>query len=112
MSLNREQLIAQAKPKVINVAVPEWGGDVFLRDITAGQRDQYDGFQIDQQGSAKYANFRARLLVLSLCDSEGVRLFGDGDVGVVSALPAQTIDRLWEQAAVLCGLKAEEVEKK
>jgi hypothetical protein len=47
-----------------------------------------------------------------LCDSEGVRLFADSDVGVISALPAQTIDRLWDQAAILCGLKADEVEKK
>lgn len=111
MGLNREQLLAQARPKIIEVPVPEWGGTIHLRDITAGQRDQYDGYQIDQQGQQKYTDFRARLLILSICDQDGNRLFTDSEVSTISSLPAHVVDRLWDQAALLCGLKTEQVEK-
>jgi hypothetical protein len=91
--------------------VPEWGGDVCLREITAGQRDQWDAWQIENEGAARYANIRARLLVLTICDEQGVRLFADNDIAVVSGLPAMSIDKLWDASCKLVGLRPEDVEK-
>jgi hypothetical protein len=100
-----------AKPRIVTIFVPEWGGDVCLREITAGQRDQWDAWQIENEGAARYANIRARLLVLTICDEQGVRLFADNDIAVVSGLPAMSIDRLWDASCKLVGLRPEDVEK-
>jgi hypothetical protein len=100
-----------AKPRIVTIFVPEWGGDVCLREITAGQRDQWDAWQIENEGAARYANIRARLLVLTICDEQGARLFGDKDIDIVSSMPAQTIDRLWDASCKLVGLRPEDVEK-
>jgi hypothetical protein len=111
MPLDRAAIIAGAKPRIITISVPEWGGDVCLREITAGQRDQWDAWQIENEGAARYANIRARLLVLTICDEQGVRLFADNDIAVVSGLPAMSIDKLWDASCKLVGLRPEDVEK-
>jgi hypothetical protein len=100
-----------AKPRIVTIFVPEWGGDVCLREITAGQRDQWDAWQIENEGAARYANIRARLLVLTICDEQGARLFADNDIAVVSGLPAMSIDKLWDASCKLVGLRPEDVEK-
>jgi hypothetical protein len=111
MPLDRAAIIAGAKPRIVTISVPEWGGDVCLREITAGQRDQWDAWQIEHDGAARYANIRARLLVLTICDEQGVRLFADNDIAVVSGLPAMSIDKLWDASCKLVGLRPEDVEK-
>ena len=111
MALDRAAIIGMAKPRIVTIFVPEWGGDVCLREITAGQRDQWDAWQIENEGAARYANIRARLLVLTICDEQGARLFGDKDIDIVSSMPAQTIDRLWDASCKLVGLRPEDVEK-
>ena len=111
MTLDRAAIIGMAKPRIVTIFVPEWGGDVCLREITAGQRDQWDAWQIENEGAARYANIRARLLVLTICDEQGARLFGDKDIDIVSSMPAQTIDRLWDASCKLVGLRPEDVEK-
>ncbi len=111
MPLDRAAIIGMAKPRIVTIFVPEWGGDVCLREITAGQRDQWDAWQIENEGAARYANIRARLLVLTICDEQGARLFGDKDIDIVSSMPAQTIDRLWDASCKLVGLRPEDVEK-
>lgn len=110
MALDRSAILA-AKPKIVTVSVPEWGGDVCMREITAGQRDQWDAWQIEHDGAARYQDIRARLLVLTICDEQGVRLFSDADIDIVSSLPANAIERLWSTACRLVGLRPEDVEK-
>jgi hypothetical protein len=104
MTLDKAAIIAGAKPRIITISVPEWGGDVCLRD-------QWDAWQIENEGAARYANIRARLLVLTICDEQGARLFTDKDIDIVSSMPAQTIDRLWDASCKLVGLRPEDVEK-
>ena len=111
MALDRAAIIGMAKPRIVTIFVPEWGGDVCLREITAGQRDQWDAWQIENEGAARYANIRARLLVLTICDEQGARLFADNDIAVVSGLPAMSIDKLWDASCKLVGLRPEDVEK-
>ena len=111
MTLDRAAIIGMAKPRIVTIFVPEWGGDVCLREITAGQRDQWDAWQIENEGAARYANIRARLLVLTICDEQGARLFADNDIAVVSGLPAMSIDKLWDASCKLVGLRPEDVEK-
>ncbi len=111
MPLDRAAIIGMAKPRIVTIFVPEWGGDVCLREITAGQRDQWDAWQIENEGAARYANIRARLLVLTICDEQGARLFADNDIAVVSGLPAMSIDKLWDASCKLVGLRPEDVEK-
>lgn len=86
--LTRDQIFAaQDIPPPEKVDVPEWGGDVYIRVMTGAERNAWDLSTITITGSGKQTKVtpnlkdsRAKLLVLTLCDETGKRLFTDQDV--------------------------------
>ncbi len=96
--------------------VPIWFGG---KDRSEQSLDEFYAFLGDKsskqrtlaEGAARYANIRARMLVLTICDEQGVRLFADNEISVVSGLPAHTVDKLWDASCKLVGLRPEDVEK-
>ena len=96
--------------KVERVEVPEWGLAVHVRELTAGQRDKFEGEQVSATGQQKYKNFRARLVVLTACRQDGGLLFTEAQVDDVAALPASGVDRVFDSACRLNRLLKEDVE--
>ncbi len=96
MGFSRDEILGKRRGRVEEVKVPEWGGTVFVREITASERDAFEASSLDKKGGAKMVNIRARLAVLTLSDSEGKRLFGDADVAALGELPASAMDRIFE----------------
>lgn len=98
--------IAPNLPRVV-VNVPEWGGSVTVRGMTAGERDRFE--MIVAEG--KRANFRAWLAVFTVCDASGQRLFEDGDVSRLTAQPAAALDRISDAAIALSRFTKADVEE-
>jgi hypothetical protein len=95
------------RPEVEEVAVPEWRGSVFVRVLTAGERDRFEVGVADH----KRANFRARLAVLAICDGGGQRLFREEDVAALAALPAPGLVRVCDVALRINKFREEDVEE-
>jgi hypothetical protein len=76
------------------VNVPEWGGEVFVRTLTGGERDRFEGWI---QGD-RFDAFRAKLAVLCVCDESGARVFADDDVALLSGKSTKPLDRIVEAA--------------
>ena len=74
--LDRKSIFKAVDLDIQNVPVPEWGGDICIRGLTARERDHFEA-SIGQ--SANLENLRARLVVLSICDEAGERVFKDSD---------------------------------
>ncbi|NBS94809.1 MAG: hypothetical protein EBT08_01395 [Betaproteobacteria bacterium] len=110
MALDRSAILSRAKGKVERVEVPEWADVIHLREISASERDNYEGNSIEAKGMAKWSNMRAKLLCLCICDEAGNRLFGDADIMLVGQLPAGLADRLWHRCLSLCGLSKDDVD--
>lgn len=118
----REILLSAARSQrpVERVAVPElaadgWDGTVWVRVIDGAERDAYELSGLASNGEVRLPrNFRARLLVYALCDSEGRRIFSDNDVEAVGKIRSDVLDRLFEAAARVnkIGAGAVEEEKK
>lgn len=112
MALDKAGLLARSVLKVERVEIPEWGGEsVHIREITATERDLYEGRALEKKGLAKYQDLRAGFLVLTLCDDQGRRLFEDSDLAEVGKLPAGVADRLWGHAMRLNRMFKEDVEE-
>lgn len=111
MALTRAAIMAAAKPRIVSVDVPEWGGSVHLREMTAGQRDQFDALQLSVAEADRYQDIRARMLVQSLCDADGALLFGSADLATVSGFPASAVTRIWEICLDLNGMRPGAAEK-
>jgi hypothetical protein len=114
MSLSRVAILNAADMEYAEVEVPEWGGTVRLRSITAGERDAFEASCIQQRGDERrinMRNLRAKLIVLCAVDEDGNRLFGDDDLHALAKKNARPLDRLFDAAQKLCGLSKEDVTK-
>ena len=111
--LDRAGIFAVSDIKTELVAVPEWNGSVYVKGLTARERDEYETAIVQNRGkNIEYnrRNIRARLVALTVVDGEGNRLFGDTDIKALGEKSAAAIDRLFGVAQRLSGLTAEDEE--
>lgn len=95
MALNKAKILAAKDVKLSEaVPVPEWGGDVFIKTLSGTERDFFE----ESYSQNKMKAFRARFLVLTLCDENGERLFGDNEVDSLSGKSSTVLNRLFEKA--------------
>ncbi len=114
MTTTRESILALAQQlPVESLSLPALG-EVHLRGITGAERDAYEQSCIEMRGGVRIVNMRnarARLLVRSLCDESGKRLFADADDEALGGVPAQVLDQMYAVAARLSGLGARDAEE-
>lgn len=112
-ALNKQQILSSKDLKNELVAVPEWGGDVIVRQITAADRDQFESSIYVGEGAARKlssANLRARLCALCLVDENNERLFTDAEAIELGKKNAEVLDRLFDIAQRLNGMNKKEAE--
>ena len=93
----REAILAAKHNKVTMHDVPEWGGQVGLRVLSAGEREQFVAWVMARKtpdGEIKWAGQRTKLLELTIADAAGVRLMQEGDAELLGGLSAESIERL------------------
>lgn len=99
MSLKQTILGAKAeKPK--EEWVEEWGTTVYLRVISGIERDSFES-EVIGGGVVNLHNISAKLLVRSLCDENGVRVFDDADSDSLGQQSSRVLRRLYEKAKKL-----------
>ena len=79
MALTKEQILAADDLGLLEVKVKEWGGSVFIRVMSCGERDAYENDWVQNKGKG-VDNFRSKFLAKCLCDEKGERLFTDAEV--------------------------------
>ena len=105
--LDRKAIFKAVDLDIQIVAVPEWGGDVHVRGLTARERDHFEA----SIGSAQnLENLRARLVVLTVCDEAGTRLFKDSDDTELGKKNAVVVNRLFEVSRQMSGMTDKDVE--
>jgi hypothetical protein len=105
--LGREAILGALDIKTEDVAVPEWGGTVRVKGLTAGERDAFESTILVMRGKRRELNMldmRARLVSLSLVDEAGSRLFTKNDVAALAEKSASALDRVFEVAQRLSGI--------
>jgi hypothetical protein len=106
MALSKAKILAANDVKLEKVHVPEWGDDVYIKTLSGTDRDLFE----EAYSGEKMKNFRARFLVLTLCDETGERLFSDGEVDQLGKKSAFVINRLFEKAWSLNAFRDADVE--
>jgi len=114
-TLTRDEILAAGrKLKQEAVEVPELGGSVLVREMTGAERDGWEASVLDTSGpdpKPNLENTRAKLLVRTIVDEQGKRLFTDDEIDLVGALSAGALDRLFAVAARLSRISAADVEE-
>jgi len=115
MGLSREQILSASDLKIEEVQVPEWGGSVFVQSLNGKARDKFESTRFKLKGDTVemiHDNTRAVLVSLCACDEAGTLLFSEGDVAALGAKNAAALDRVFDVAQRLSGLRGKDVEEK
>ena len=113
MTLTRDTILsADDLPKVL-VPVPEWGGDVYVRSLTANERDFIELMYMDLRDDkkAKQLKLRATVCAMSIVDESGKRLFSESDIEALGRKSYKALDRVKTAAEKLNALTADEVDE-
>lgn len=112
--LTRDAILNAPDIQTETVSVPEWGGEVIVRGLTALERDRFDIAIINQDGKQikmNLLNARAKLVALTVVDETGKQIFKDEDVAALSQKSAAAVDRIYSVAQRLSGISDKDVEE-
>lgn len=109
--LNRDAIFAVDDHKTEDVHVPEWGGTVRVKSLTGKERDQFEASLVDKKTgqASKFANARARLVVMTVVDEHGNRMFSLDDIGQLGGKSAAALTRVFDAARKLSGMTDEDL---
>lgn len=103
-------------PTVIteDVPVPEWGGTVRVKALTAKERDAFEAGLVVGKGKNRRVsidNVRAQLVAASVVDADGKQMFKPADAEWLGDQSAAAINRVYEVAGRLSGVSDDDVEE-
>lgn len=88
------------------VEVPQWGGSVKVRGMTAGERDQFEEMIRTKGLNA----LRGTLAAMCIIDDNDNRLFSDDEITKLAKKSAEALDIVVAAASRLSGLTADDAE--
>lgn len=112
--LTRDQILDAQDLPTEDVEVPEWGGTVRVKALTAAQRDEFEASTVETRGNKmkqNLANIRARLVSLCIVDEAGDRLFSPQDVKRLGGKSAGAMQRVFNKCSEMNGLSDSDIEE-
>ena len=104
-ALSRDAILGASDIKTEEVPVPEWGGTVLVRGLTAKQRDKAEAAMFQLHGSVtnkngpdmrmSMAGVRALMAAMAIVDEQGNRLFSDADAEILGEKSGAALDRVF-----------------
>ena len=112
--LTKQQILDSDDRKMERVPVPEWGGDVLVRTLSAKERDAYEGRHIhvvDGEAQFVFEGSSADLGTLAICDEAGKSLFAQAEVAALGEKSSAMMSRVCDVARRLNGLDTKAAER-
>ncbi len=106
--LSKDQILAADDRPTKDVSVPEWGGIVRVRTMSASERDQWEG-DTYSDGKVNTTNFRARFVALCVVDESGNAMFSARDVEALGAKSAAALQRVFNAAQKLNAISQKDI---
>jgi len=116
--LSAEDILTADDTIIEYCPVPEWGnkkGGVYVRSLRGDELDDYQGSMLTKNGKGKqvvtYDNMRTKLVVKTICDAQGNRLFNDAQIPLLAKKNAAGLSRVFEVASRLSGLNEKDIKE-
>lgn len=112
MILDKAGILGASDQRIEKMPVPEWGGDVCVRNLGGWERDQYDNWASAAREKKDFTHARAKLVSMSLCDESGKSLeFTEADMLQLSKKNAAPLSRLYDKCLDLSGFTAADAQE-
>jgi hypothetical protein len=95
MALTKAQILSADDSKLIEVEVPEWGGEVCLRVMSGTERDKFESEFVGDNKSVEMV--RAKLVSKCLCDEDGKRIFSEEEIPELGDKSAAVLEMLFHK---------------
>lgn len=109
MSLTAAEILAADDLGLKKIHVPEWGGEVYVRVMSVGERDAYEKLWIGKKDSG-VDNFRTEYLARVLCDENGELLFSRDQIAALAKKSGAVCGRIFDAALTHNNMSAKDVE--
>lgn len=112
--LSIEQILAASDIQTEDVYVPEWGGTVRVRGLTAKQRADWQRASLVQRGRMSEVNFQAttiKLVALSVVDADGKPMFSEEHTKLLANKSSAALERIADVAMRLSGIGESDLEE-
>lgn len=86
--LSRDEILGAKDLRLEPVDVPEWGGRIFVRPLTAEESDKF------QRDPDALENLTARMVAYCAVNEGGGRLFVDNDIAALAGKSAAAMRRV------------------
>ena len=110
-TLTKEQILAIDDLTTEVLEVKEWGGSIIVRTITGTERDALEASISNDDGGKNMENLRAKLVVMSVVDEEGNKLFTMKDLNAIGAKSARVLSKVFTVAMRLSGFSKKDVDE-
>ena len=117
MALTREQILNKVDIGTKEIKVPEWGGSIYIRQLTRGEQDsylkrQYGSAQLKQDSRARSQEIKgfniyghdAFICSLGICDTEGKPIFNQKDIAELDTKSGVVIGRIAKEIIEFSGM--------
>lgn len=103
--LSVEDILRPSDLKAVRVVVPEWGGEVYVAELRADERDRVETDWMNVREGDSLIGFRAYIAAACLCDAERNLLFAKpGEVyRKLGQKDASGVTRIFTKACELNG---------
>lgn len=112
--LSRQDILSVQDIKTEIVKVPEWGGSVKIKGMTASERDKWEASRYDIKGTEvtmRTDNLRAKLVAFSVVDENDKLMFTAGDIEVLGAKSAAAMDRVFAAVQKINAISKEDTDE-
>lgn len=111
MLLTAEQILS-TKLNTKIIGIPRLGGKVRIQEMTGAQRAELDMIAAEAKTPKEaYKETKAWIIIMSLVDEQGNRIFDDSQIDAIKSLPMKVQETINDEVDILSGLKEEAIKK-
>ena len=101
--MTREEILSKRTLKQERINVPAWGGEVNVRELTAGEKERLEALYSGEHTGT----IQATVVSMVVLDDNGERVFTDDDIGALSSMSGSAIQAIFKAATRLSGVTTE-----
>lgn len=113
--LTPQQILEQKTLIVEELEVPEWGGSVYVKMLSAKERDEFESglMTVNKQGQPvdNRKGARARLVQLAVVHQDGRPYFTRHDIRTLNELPAAGLQRVFNKVNEMAAISEEDIDE-
>lgn len=94
--LSKDDILNADDRKTQVVDVPEWGGQVTIKEMSGFARDRFETSIMGKNGGANMQNIRSKLVIASVIDESGNLMFTEKDINKLSNKSGAALDRIYD----------------